>query len=204
MKKNKLSPETRKQQILLAAEIVLLKDGIESFTIDQVISHAQIAKGTVYKYYQNKDHLFAELAVKAVEMLYKYFRTAVLDINSPILQIQAVIKSCYKFYHDYPQYYGLLNYFERKDVDAAQLERYLKTSGELQIFIEKIIENGKSTGEISTEVATRSIDFIIWSGCVGLIQFIESKKELIPHLKQLNQEKLIQDYANIITAGLRN
>ncbi len=204
MKRNKHhSPEIRKQQILLASEIVLLKEGIESFTIDQVVFHAQIAKGTVYKYYKNKDHLFAELAVKSVEMLYQYFRTAVADIESPIQKLQSVIKSCYRFYRDYPQYYGLLNYFERKEVDAVQRGRYQKISFELQSFIEKIIDEGKAMGEISGEVPTQSIDYIIWSGTVGMIQFIESKKELIPDLKVINQEKLIHDFALIITSGLR-
>lgn len=204
MKKNKhQSPETRKLQILLAAEIVLLKEGIETFTIDQVVAHAKIAKGTVYKYYKNKDHLFAELAVKSVEMLYQYFRTSVLEVNSPLQKIQAVIKSCYKFSRDYPQYYGLLNYFERKEVDPAQRERYQKISIELQFFLEKIIDEGKAIGEISADLPTKSIDYIIWSGTVGMIQFIESKKELIPDLKVINQEKLILDYARIITSGLR-
>ncbi|REG78373.1 TetR/AcrR family transcriptional regulator [Algoriphagus antarcticus] len=204
MKRNKHhSPEIRKQQILLASEIVLLKEGIESFTIDQVVFHAQIAKGTVYKYYKNKDHLFAELAVKSVEMLYQYFRTAVADIESPIQKLQSVIKSCYRFYHDYPQYYGLLNYFERKEVDAVQRGRYQKISFELQSFIEKIIDEGKAMGEISGKVPTQSIDYIIWSGTIGMIQFIESKKELIPDLKVINQEKLIHDFALIITSGLR-
>lgn len=203
MKKNKHhSPETRKQQILLAAEIVLLKEGIENFTIDQVISHAQIAKGTVYKYYKSRDHLFAEMSVKSVEMLFISFKSSVLGEVSSIGKIQSVIKSCYQFYRNYPQYYGLLNYFEHADINANEKQQYMEISKQLQVFIEKIIEEGKSSGEITTSVSSQFIDFIIWSSTVGMIQFIENKKNLIPDLKMVNQEHLINDFAKMITAGL--
>lgn len=205
MKKNKHhSPETRRQQILLAAEIVLLKEGIENFTIDQVISHAQIAKGTVYKYYKSRDHLFAEMSVKSVEMLFTSFKTAVMEENSSIGKIHSVIKSCYQFYRNYPQYYSLLNYFERAEINLNEKKQYMEISMQLQVFIEKIIEEGKISGEITTSISAKFIDFILWSSTVGLIQFIENKKNLIPDLKAVNQDHLMNDFANLITAGLRN
>ena len=55
------TPELRKQQIIAAADLVLLEVGIERFTVDQVIEKAGIAKGTVYNYYKNKDEMLAEL-----------------------------------------------------------------------------------------------------------------------------------------------
>lgn len=203
-KKKHHSPETRRQQILLAAEIVLLKEGIDNFTIDQVISHAQIAKGTVYKYYKNRDHLFAEMSVKSVEMLFTSFKSAVVGEVSSIGKIHLVIKSCYQFYRNYPQYYGLLNYFERTGISANEKQQYMEISMQLQVFIEKIIEEGKSSGEITTSVSAKFIDYIIWSSTVGLIQFIENKKNLIPDLKAVNQDQLMNDFANLITSGLKN
>ena len=205
MKKNKHhSPETRRQQILLAAEIVLLKEGIENFTIDQVISHAQIAKGTVYKYYKSRDHLFAEMSVKSVEMLFTSFKSAIVGIDSNIEKIQSVIKACYQFYRNYPQYYGLLNYFERAEINLNEKQQYMEISMQLQVFIENIIDEGKSSGEITTSVSAKFIDFIIWSSTLGLIQFIENKKNLVPDLKAVNQDHLMNDFVKLITAGLKN
>ena len=53
------TPEIRKNQIIAAADLVLLEAGIDAFTIDQVIAKAGIAKGTVYNYYKNKDQILA-------------------------------------------------------------------------------------------------------------------------------------------------
>lgn len=202
-KKKHHSPETRKQQILLAAEIVLLKEGIERFTIDQVVTHAQIAKGTVYKYYKSKDHLLAEMSVKAVEMLFNAFKGAVVSDMTSLVKIQSVIKACYQFYRNYPQYYSLLNHFERADVNPDEKEKYLHTSIQLQQFIEGIIAAGKHSKEINVNVPDRYIDYIVWSCCVGMIQFIENKKDLIPNFKEINQDQLVNDFAGIITSGLK-
>lgn len=202
MKNNKhQSPEIRKQQILLAAEIVLLKDGIQNFTIDQVIVHAQIAKGTVYKYYKTKDKLLAELAIKSVNMMFDHFKKSVLDQESSISKIRAICMACYQFYLNHPQYYSLMNYFEQHG-NNDEREEYLKVSFELQKFIETIINEGKKSGEINPDLETRFIDYIIWASCVGVIQFIDSKKSLLPDLKQINQDKLIETFSFIITSGL--
>jgi AcrR family transcriptional regulator len=204
MKKNKhQSPESRKQQILLAAEIVLLKEGIEKFTIDQVILHAQIAKGTVYKYYKSRDHLLSEMSVKAVVMLFSSFKSAVVGRNSSLEKIRAVIHACYHFYKLYPQYYGLLNYFERTDVNPTEKSEYLKVSTSLQEFVEIILHEGKIQGEISIEITPVYLDYIIWSSCVGLIQFIETKKDLIPNFHDINQERLIDDLATVLIRGMK-
>jgi AcrR family transcriptional regulator len=203
MKNNKhQSPEIRKQQILLAAEIVLRKDGIQNFTIDQVIVHAQIAKGTVYKYYKTKDKLLAELAIKSVNMMFDRFKKSVLDQESSIAKIRAICMACYQFYLNHPQYYSLMNYFEQHG-NNDEREEYLKVSFELQKFIETIINEGKKSGEIKPDLETRFIDYIIWASCVGVIQFIDSKKSLLPDLKQIKQDKLIETFSFIITSGLR-
>ena len=195
--------EIRRKQILLAAEIVLLKDGLQNFTIDQVIAHALIAKGTVYKYYKSKDQLLAELAIKSVNMLFEEFKMAVIDQKSSIAKIRSVCMACYQFYVNQPQYYSLLNYFEQYGNEVERKE-YLKVSMALQYFIEKIIDEGKKLGEIKPNLETRFIDYIIWASCIGVVQFIESKKRLLPDLKQINQERLIDTFSDIITSGLKN
>jgi AcrR family transcriptional regulator len=204
MKINKhQTPAIRKQQILLAAEIVLLKDGLQNFTIDQVIAHAQIAKGTVYKYYKTKDQLLAELSIKSVSMMFEVFKKSVLDQESSISKIRAVCMACYQFYRNSPQYYSLLNYFEQHGNEEERAE-YLKVSMALQQFIQQIIDEGKKSGEINPNLETQFIDYIIWACCVGVIQFIDSKKSIIPNFKQINQEKLIETFSYIITSGLSN
>ena len=45
-------------KILQAAEEVFSQHGYEKATLDEIIALADVGKGTVYKYFGNKEHLF--------------------------------------------------------------------------------------------------------------------------------------------------
>ena len=48
----------KEKRILLAAEEIFSKYGYEKATLDEIISLADVGKGTVYKYYGNKERNF--------------------------------------------------------------------------------------------------------------------------------------------------
>lgn len=51
----------KEQRILLAAEKVFSGRGYEKATVDEIIALADVGKGTVYKYFGNKEQLFYKL-----------------------------------------------------------------------------------------------------------------------------------------------
>lgn len=56
---------------------MLTEVGLDSFTVDQVVAKAGIAKGIVYKYYKSKDEVFSEISVKSLRKLLEVFRAGV-------------------------------------------------------------------------------------------------------------------------------
>jgi TetR/AcrR family transcriptional regulator, transcriptional repressor for nem operon len=61
------SPGVRREQILDAAEQVLLERGLASATMADVAAAAGVAKGTVYLYYESKADLLAELRARYLD-----------------------------------------------------------------------------------------------------------------------------------------
>ena len=55
------------QRILLAAEDVFSRRGYVQATLDEIIALADTGKGTVYKYFGNKDNLFYTLVASKIE-----------------------------------------------------------------------------------------------------------------------------------------
>jgi AcrR family transcriptional regulator len=53
--------ESKELRILKAAEQVFSRKGYEEATLDEIINIADTGKGTVYKYFGNKDFLFYTL-----------------------------------------------------------------------------------------------------------------------------------------------
>lgn len=70
-------PDVRRQQLLDAAERVLLDRGLANTTIAEVAEAAGVAKGTVYLYFESKNDLLAALRSRYVEQY-----TAALAVGS--------------------------------------------------------------------------------------------------------------------------
>jgi len=68
---------SKEQRIIVAAEQVFAKHGFEKATIDEIIALADVGKGTVYKYYGNKEQLFYSLVCKKNELFVERLDAAV-------------------------------------------------------------------------------------------------------------------------------
>lgn len=55
---------SKEQRIIEAAELVFSKHGYEKSTVDEIIALADVGKGTLYKYFGNKEQLFYQLVLK--------------------------------------------------------------------------------------------------------------------------------------------
>lgn len=68
---------SKEKRILKAAEQVFSHKGYTQATLDEIIQIADIGKGTVYKYYKNKENLFYTLVEAKNRKLMKAMETAV-------------------------------------------------------------------------------------------------------------------------------
>ena len=82
------------------------------------------------------------------------------------------------------------------------IKDYIRISQELQDFCEDIIETGKSRGEIRTDLPTREGQLVLWASCVGVVQFLESKKRILRNVHNISLEGMISTYADMITKGI--
>ncbi|MEL6698875.1 MAG: TetR/AcrR family transcriptional regulator [Bacteroidota bacterium] len=195
------TPEIRKNQIIAAADLVLLEAGIDAFTIDQVIAKAGIAKGTVYNYYKNKDQILAELGVKAIKLMYEYFEEHIGKHVHSVDKIKALCLACYQFNKHYPQYFELISYMERPEFDI-NTTGYLKLSQGLQHFTEQLIQEGQAKKELRPNLDAATTHYIIWACCVGVVEFVDTKKRLLANHHEIDQEQMVKTFAEILTVGM--
>jgi len=50
--------EVRRDAILDAAENIFFSKGVDSSSMDEIASRAELSKGTLYLYFKNKDELY--------------------------------------------------------------------------------------------------------------------------------------------------
>ena len=195
------SAEVRRQQIISAADLILIEAGTENFTIDQVAERAKIAKGTVYKYFQNKDELLAEIGIKSASLLLEAFQRSTEDHTNGVEQIRAICLASYQYHQTYPNYYELLSYIERPEFDI-NINGYIKISQAIQRFCQDIIEEGQKRGEIRPDIDSNLAVRVLWASNMGVIQFAKTKQKLIEQMHSTTVEKMIDTFVAMVIHGI--
>jgi len=192
----------REKQIVDAADHVLTSVGAQDFTIDKVVAHLGVAKGTIYKYYKSKDDVLAEMSIKALQILLDYFKAAVEKENDQLEALQGLIMAFYKYSLKYPKYFELFIYMERPDFNS-NIQGYLSISLELKKYFTEHLIRCQSAGLIKKDLDPSYCTYMIWGSCMGLMNFIEAKKVFIEEIEKLKREDLLKLYSETLVAGMK-
>lgn len=91
-------PDVRRQEILDATEAVVVEAGREHLKVDTVAARAEIAVGTIYRYYGSKDDLLSAVRERYVARL----ATSVSDVSdeaasTSAAKVRRAIESVFEF-----------------------------------------------------------------------------------------------------------
>lgn len=98
------------QRILLAAEEVFSRRGYVQATLDEIIALADTGKGTVYKYFGNKDNLFYTLVASKIEPFLQCLQEVVASGKSTSEKIRSYMLALLPFLRDNKDLYRILWY----------------------------------------------------------------------------------------------
>lgn len=90
----------KEQRITIAAEYIFSKHGFEGATLDEIIELADVGKGTVYKYFGNKEQLFYRLVSEKNEVFVASLRQAVDKAEGLEAKLLAYFTELLYFYRD--------------------------------------------------------------------------------------------------------
>ena len=127
--------EQRRSEIIDAAEKLFFEMGYEGVSMDDVAKETELAKGTLYLYFKNKEELFAKAGTGAEKLL-------------------STGESYYGFYKRYPAYFRLLNYaqspcFTGESESSAEASRL---GGEIVELMYRCILLGQADGSIRKDI----------------------------------------------------
>jgi len=86
------------------------KNEFKSVSITELVRELEIAKGSIYQYFENKEDLYQHLLESAIHKKIKLFSVL---LNQPPMDTKSFIRSLclldYKFKIEFPEYYGIIN-----------------------------------------------------------------------------------------------
>ena len=210
----------KEKRIEIAAEEIFSRFGYEKATLDGIIALADVGKGTVYKYFGNKEQLFYKLvAVKNVPFV-EALQAAVENEKSLQAKLIAYFAVLVEFYHKNSAlwqiiYFEMLNnsycrlIFDEDDnptvvsrysedlVSEETKERYLRYHqliiSEFDI-LKKLIVDGMANQELKSGNARVSASHLFFGVAMGIFH----------HIHQVETTMSYEEMAKIIVDRFLN
>ncbi len=107
-------------QILDAAAQLFAKHRYHEVRMDDIAEHAGVAKGTLYRYYHDKEELYAALAKHGISRLIEQSQATIAGPGTPDAKLHAFVTDCVRFYEQYPYFLELIQRIETSGSAASQ------------------------------------------------------------------------------------
>jgi len=154
-------PEKKQTQILDAAAHVFARKGYDAANISDICKRARISNGALYKYFKNKEDLFATTLSRvgelfeSMEVQYGAIRKSVYDVLLDILKDVIDVTS------KHPDYIAL--YLELGSPSMRHFSQLLSRRLEepTRDFWIYLVEEGKKRGEIDKKLSSRMAAYSI-------------------------------------------
>lgn len=162
--------KVKRQVIIDAAVDVFSRNGFQNSTISQIAQKANVAEGTIYQYFKNKEDLFFSIPIDKTKEFYSELELHLQGIHGAENKIRKFV--WYYLYHlqANPEYARALMLEMRVNRNFAKT----KTFGPYRPLthrILEIIEEGQEEGFIRKDVSVYTIRHLI----LGMLEHIVTR-----------------------------
>ena len=183
----------RREQVLQAAAQSFALFGYKATTMDQVAKIANVGKGTIYTFFENKEELFDEILLQAIRELRRRAEAEIRSERAFFENVYHALDAILEFREEHELFLKLSQ--ELRDIGTPQAKAALfKVESVVLAFLEKLIGEAMSKGSIR-EGNTEVIAF-------GMLKlFIALTGEWEMHHPPMNKEELKRHMFTFLTEG---
>ena len=168
--------EQRRQQILRAAKNLILEQGYDQTSMQEVADRAELSKGTLYLYFESKDALLIEIAGFILNEVQKKFRNVMKQDQNGFALVKDLGEALIEFVQSHPDYMKTLIMFDAKTVGNALEDHpchreYEETAQELLMTWTRAIQVGMQDGSIATDAKPKVLATQLAYGIFGILKF---------------------------------
>ncbi|MEL6863474.1 MAG: TetR/AcrR family transcriptional regulator [Bacteroidota bacterium] len=192
----------RKLHIIDCAETVIRREGLFGLSMDAVAKEAELAKGTLYLYFKNKEEIITQLVLKARQLLLKTFHEAAAQKENPLDQLENMMIAAYEFFINDPTYSELVSFYEASK-HTEETGELLQSSLNITAFFVSIVDRGKLVGLIRSELNASQLAYIAWGTSVGMTQLADVKAKLIQDQLQQDSSELYAAYVQLMIKAIK-
>ncbi len=165
----------RRDEILKTARSLFFDQGFRDTTIDDIARSAELARGTIYLYFENKEDIYATILEEGLEILLQLIVEAHNEDEDPLTNILAGHDAFMKFHDEYPKYYNvlILDKLQISDAIPAELKARLDAkTNSIADLIAAAIEKGIGMG-IFRPMQVREAAYLQMGMAIGFTQIMD-------------------------------
>jgi TetR/AcrR family transcriptional regulator len=200
--------QQRQSDILDAAEKIIFSKGLESATMDDVASEAELSKGTLYLYFKNKEELYLGITLRGIQALSDLFQNVLKKKMNGFQRTIALGKAFHEFAEKYPDYFNALSYYELKELaygDECPMATDCSNSGQDALdYLIQAIEEGIQDGSIKPELDPKRVAVLLWGMSSGIIQLEKVKGAHLQAQHGFQMDGIVDYMFEFIRCSLEN
>ena len=202
--------DRRRNEIIDAAGRVFAARGYSDTTMDAVAAEAELSKGTLYLYFENKEALFLANASRLAARVLAEFQAILADAAETGLEcFRRMLRTQAAIVAENPEKFRALIGFLASN---TQLDLEAPTTVEHRRIIEQVIgckitalQRGVADGSVRPEIDPIEVSAQTWGSMIGInlmcINFDELKRR---HPRPVERDALVSGFIDLLVRGLQS
>lgn len=195
-KNKKVHSPHKYQKIIEAATTVFARKGFHTAKISDIAKAAEVADGTIYLYFKNKDDLLISVFEYSIELFIRTLERALAELHSPIEKLRCFIQIYLKLIKKSPQLAQVIQ------LELRQSSKFMKEYTHTKFFaflaiLADILQEGKEQHLFREDINP----FIVRRAFFGAIDEI-ALEWLLMKKKKYTIEEAAQQLSDIFITGL--
>ena len=171
-----------RSRLCAAAEKLFVEHGVEGVTMRQIADRLECSAMTPYRYFRNKDEIFAAVRAAALDRFSERLEAARRTLGTPARRGRAVGEAYLRFAVEEPDAYRLIfDLSQPEETSYPDLARANARSRKTMTdYMEDLVGAGVMEGDPNT------LGLIYWAGAHGLVNLFMAGKIDEPELHALH------------------
>ncbi|CAM2843451.1 TetR/AcrR family transcriptional regulator [Paenibacillus sediminis] len=167
--------EEKRASILAGALHCFTEKGFQATTVEDIVRHLGISKGAIYSYFSSKEDMYIQMADDRMNAMVESLSAQFKDITSAADKIRFLFDRFQKQpLHELRKWLTFHMEFMLYAARQPELIDYFsKYSSKALSLVQKIIEDGKKSGECRADLDETAAPYLFWAVRDGLaLQFM--------------------------------
>ena len=191
----------QRQKILDSARMVFFRDGFMQANLDEVASLAGVAKGTLYRYFENKADMYVAILAQNGQAFEERMRAAASEAGPASDRLRSISRFYLSHWMEHREYFQIFWALENEsvigDLPTAIVDDVTKLWHQCLKILEGVVLDGVEAGEfVACDAWTTSN--ILWTAANGLIQ-----TELVAPRREMRGKPIEQVFDEMVELLLR-